>query len=71
MIQIRIRCPFRFDHCEIPAGTVIAVPAAIAQDFCRRGIAVIAEPERAVVEVPEVRAEVTKPKAKYRRRKKA
>ncbi len=55
MTSIRLLCPFTFHHCEIPAGTVIAVPAAIAMQFIAREVAVMAEPERAVVEPQETR----------------
>jgi len=56
MIQIRLVYPLRFDHFEIPVGTVIGVPAGIAMMAIQRGIAERAEPERAIVEPQETRA---------------
>ena len=55
MIPIRLILPLKFDHFEIPAGTVIAVPVDIAQSAVARGIGVRTEAERAVLEQQEVR----------------
>lgn len=69
MISIRLNFPLSFHHAEIPAGTVIAVPADIAHSFLVREVAVMAEPERAVVQ-PEETREAYGPPAKRNRRKK-
>jgi hypothetical protein len=55
MTSIRLIYEFSYDHAEIPAGTVIAVPAGLARDFINRGIAEAVEPERAVIEPQETR----------------
>ena len=55
MIQIRLKVSFTFDHCELPAGMSIGVPAEKARELCSRGVAVPVEPERAVVEPDEAR----------------
>lgn len=56
MIAIRLQVPLKFDHCELPAGMIIQVPAEKAREFIQRGIAERAEPERAVIEPQETRA---------------
>jgi len=55
MKQIRLKVAFSFDHCEIPAGAFIAVPAPVAQNLVMAGVAVYTEPERAVVAPQETR----------------
>ena len=55
MTSIRLRFPLRFDHYEIPAGTVIEVPAELAHMAVMRGIAEFSEPQRAVVAPQETR----------------
>lgn len=59
MTSIRLLRPLSFHHFEIPAGTIISVPAGIAQVAVQRGIAVMAEPERAVMEPRERRGRRT------------
>lgn len=54
MISIRLRVTFSFHHCEIPAGTVIAVPPGIAQQFVMREVADLVV-EQAVVQPQETR----------------
>jgi hypothetical protein len=60
MKQIRLKFPLRFDHFEIPIGTVIAVPIDVYFTAVSRGIAESAEPERAVVQAQEKRRYVPK-----------
>jgi hypothetical protein len=55
MIAIRLICPLRFDHFEMPGGTLVMVPPDVARRAVMQGIAVMAEPERAVVEPKETR----------------
>jgi hypothetical protein len=55
MISIRLNYPLHFDHFEISAGTVIAVPADVAQVAIQRGVAERTEPEFAVLEPQETR----------------
>jgi len=55
MTSIRLKVEFSFDHCHIPAGTVISVPAEIARDLAQRGVAEMAEPQHAVIEPQETR----------------
>jgi hypothetical protein len=55
MKLIRLKVSFTFDHCEIPAGTNISIPAGIAFDLINRGVAEMAEPEKAVIEPQENR----------------
>lgn len=55
MIMVRFFHPLRYDHFDIPAGTIIAVPAGIAHTAIQRGIAEMAEPEKAIVEPQETR----------------
>jgi hypothetical protein len=55
MTSVKLNYAFKFDHAEIPAGTVISVPAGMARDFIGRGIALPIEPERAVLEPEETR----------------
>lgn len=56
MIIIRLKVSFHFDHCELPAGMVITVPAEKAQELVSRGVAELAEPQHAVVQPEETRA---------------
>jgi hypothetical protein len=58
MKTIRLKYPLRFDHFEIPAGVLIQIPADLAHTAVQRGIATMAEPERAVVEPQEIRTEL-------------
>jgi len=46
MTAIRLICPLRFDHYEIPGGTLISVPPDIAHRAVMQGIAEMAEPEK-------------------------
>ena len=62
MVSIRLRVPLSFHHCEIPAGTVISVPAGIAQMFVMREAAEMTEPEHAVIEPNETRAKPGRPR---------
>jgi hypothetical protein len=62
MKSIRLKQTFKFDHCEISAGTVIAVPAEKAFELIQRGVADMIGPEHAVVEPQETR--VYRPKRK-------
>lgn len=55
MITIRLVFALKFDHFDIPAGTIISVPAEIARVAIQRGIGIMAEPERAVIEPQEKR----------------
>jgi hypothetical protein len=55
MIKILLNRSFTFDHCELPAGMVIAVPAEKARELIQRGVAQTVEPERAVIEPRETR----------------
>lgn len=55
MTQIRLIRSLSFHHFEIPAGTVIAVPADVAQRAVQREIAQYAEPQHAVIEPRETR----------------
>lgn len=55
MIGIRLKYPLSFHHAEIPAGTVITVPAEIARMFIAREVAEAAEPEYAVIQPQETR----------------
>ncbi len=62
MISIRLLLPLRYDHFEVPAGTVLKfeqVPASTPQELTQqaiaRGIAERAEPEHAVLESQERR----------------
>jgi hypothetical protein len=55
MTSIRLRYKFSFDHCEIPAGTVITVPAGLARELVARQAADLVEPERAIVQPEETR----------------
>ncbi len=61
MITIRLRVPLYFDHFEIPAGTVISVPAGIAEIALRCKVAEAAEHEKAVVEPQETRVSMRRP----------
>ena len=64
MVSIRLLLPLRFDHFEIPAGTVIAVPAGLAGMAVQRRVAEMVEPERAVVEPQETRVQRPQPSAR-------
>jgi len=55
MISIRLKYPLSFHHAEIPAETVIAVPAGIAHMLVMREMAEMAEPEHAIIEPEETR----------------
>lgn len=61
MISIRLMFPLGYHHFEIPAGTIIAVPAGIANMAVQRGIAEFVGPQHAVVEPQETRARRRKP----------
>lgn len=60
MKTIRLKYSFSLDHCEIPAETIITIPDDLANDFIVRGVAEMAEPERATV-APEETREQSKP----------
>jgi hypothetical protein len=68
MITVRLKVAFRFDHCEIPEGTVIAVPSGIAQMLILRGVAELASPEHAVVQPDETRIADNSRRKQYGRR---
>jgi hypothetical protein len=53
--NIRLLVCLRFDHCEISAGTIIAVPAGKAHEFMMRGIAEAVEPLTATISPQETR----------------
>lgn len=55
MISVRLIFPLRFDHFELPPGTVIGLPAELAHQAISRGIAEPAEPLRAVLQPQETR----------------
>jgi len=65
MTTIRLLVTFRFDHCELQAGTVIAVPAELARSLILRGVAEMAEPERMVIEPQETRVASVDARANY------
>lgn len=54
-MQIRLKVSFHFDHCELPAGMVITVPAEKAHELVSRGVAELAEPQHAVLQPEETR----------------
>ena len=66
MRSVRLLVTFTFHHCEIPAGTVISVPAALALELSQRGVVEMAEPERAVVGPAELRNVQNTPERKSR-----
>lgn len=53
---VKLKVSFHFDHCELPAGMVLTVPAEKAQELVSRGVAELAEPQHAVVQPEETRA---------------
>lgn len=55
MRKIRLKYRFTMDHCEIPAGTEMTLPAGIAERLIRQQAADLIEPEKAVVEPEETR----------------
>ena len=62
MKSIRLNVPLKFDHFEVPKGTVLTFeyvplgnPQELTQQAVQRGIATMAEPERAVIEPQETR----------------
>jgi hypothetical protein len=59
MKSILLKVPFSFDHCEIPAGAVIAVPPELAEKLIQRNVATAvgesAGYQHAVIEIPEKR----------------
>lgn len=55
MIQFQLNVAFSFDHCEIPAGTVIGLPAGLAEQFQARGVGRITEVHKAVIAPEETR----------------
>lgn len=54
-MKIRLAFPLRFQHFEIPAGTVIDIPADLARMAISRSIAEPAEYETAVIAPQETR----------------
>jgi hypothetical protein len=55
MITVRLLLPLKHDHIELPEGMIISLPAEAAHKLVMSGIAVMAEPERAVVQPQETR----------------
>jgi hypothetical protein len=60
MILVRLLMPLKFHHHELEAGLVIGLPPDKAHRLIQAGIAVMAEPERAVVEPQEKRRYIPK-----------
>jgi hypothetical protein len=54
MKSIILKVSFSFDHCEIPAGTRVSVPAELAHMLVSRGTAEMVQ-EQAVIQPQETR----------------